>query len=236
MISKLQLFGLIGAIGMMLMAVGANASTELNIKDHGKVTAVISNREQNRIHVKDDRVENVFGSEDMFVYHADAKLGQIFLRPRHKSQGFTVTITTEKNKTIDMYLVPDNRDSETIILSVEENKSKNEKGKKQDNFGHLIDAAIKGEPIKGYTEKPINDSSLDLDYKELVSQKEYKSKDWLIGVSTFKNLKDHTVHLNEGTFFVDEKVVAVGIAKKKLEKDESTKVVFVWKQDQKNQS
>lgn len=229
MISKLQLIGL---IGIMITAVGANASTELNLKDHGKVKAVISNREQNRIHVKDDRVENVFGSEDMFVYQADAKLGQIFIRPRTKSQAFTVTITTEKNKTIDMYLVPDDRDSETVILSVEDNKSKPNKVQ-NNNFDHLIDAAIKEEAIKGYNERAVKDSSIDIDYKGLELQKAYKNKDWLIGVSNYKNLKDHKVYLNERTFFVDNRVVAVGIAKKKLEKNESTKVVFVWNQEKK---
>lgn len=229
MISKLQLIGL---IGMMITTVGANASTELNLKDNGKVKAVISNREQNKIHVKDDRVENVFGSEDMFVYQADAKLGQIFIRPRTKSQAFTVTITTEKNKTIDMYLVPDDRDSETIILSVEENKAKQNKVQ-NNNFDHLIDAAIKGESIKGYTERAVKDSSIDIDYKGIVPEKLYRNKDWLIGVSNYKNLKDHTVYLNERTFFVDDRIVAVGISKKKLEKNESTKVVFVWKQEKK---
>ena len=218
---------------MMVATVGASASTELSLKDHGKVRAVISNREQNRIHVKDDRIENVFGSEDMFVYQADAKLGQIFIRPRTQSQGFTVTITTEKNKTIDMYLVPDNRDSETIILSVEENKAKSSKVQKNNDFSHLIDAAAKGESIKDYTQIPLRDSSIDIDFKGLQQQRVYRSKDWLIGVSDFKNLKDHRVYLNERTFFLDERVVAVGITKKQLEKNETTKIVFVWKLEQK---
>lgn len=213
----------------MVASVGANASTELVLHNHGKVRGVISNREQNRVYVKDDRIENVFGSEEMFVYQSDAKLGQIFIRPKTKSQGFTVTITTEKNKTIDMYLAPDDRDSETLILVVDEARSKAKPVKKSwaGNINHIIESAVKGEPISGYKEEQVKDSSIDLDHKGLVKEKIYKNNKQVVTVYTYKNLKPEEVVLKESMFLLSNNVTAVALEKKKLARNETIKIVII---------
>ena len=213
---------------VMLVSVGANASTVLVLKDHTKATAVISNREQNRIHITSDRIENVFGSEEMFVHQSDVKLGQIFLRPKTKSEAFTITLTTEKNKTIDLYLVPDDRDSETIIVKIEDKKLTNPiQPIKNKDIETLIEAAIKERPIKGYKSEDVKDLKENLDQRALTKEKIYRNSNHIITVYSYKNLKPTEIILKEEMFLLSNNVIAVGIDKKRLFKNEITKIAVI---------
>lgn len=212
----------------MLLAFEAQGSQILQTRDHGKIKAVISNREQNRIALADDRIENIFGSEEMFVFQSDIKLGQIFLRPKDEVKSFTVTLTSEKGQTIDLYLTPEPRDSETVIIKIDNDTAPTSKKPNTKNeVEQLIQAVLRDEPILGYVFHGMLKNAPDANFAALTKEKIYSSHKHLVTIYSYKNLKGRVVTLNQDMFNLSDNVIGVGIRSRKLKPGETTQVVVI---------
>jgi conjugal transfer pilus assembly protein TraK len=160
MIKKKRLLGL----GLMVLgSIPAHAVQSYNLVDHQRTQVQLSNRQMNRIAVKGDRIQQVFGADEHFHMETDDHGGQIFLKflSNQMLEPVSLTIVTEAGLTQDLTLMPDDMDAQTVLfkpgLGMDEDE-KNEIGvSREDKIVALITAMATGDRLEGYDIKAVGE-------------------------------------------------------------------------------
>lgn len=149
-------------LGLGLLALGSTevqAVQSFNLVDHQRTEIMVSNRQMNRIAVKGDRIQQVFGADEHFHIETDDHGGQIFLRflSNQMLEPVSLTIVTEAGLTQDLTLMPDDLDAQTVLFKAGVGKVESEeKGmSREDKIAALILAMAAGDRLEGYDIKTI---------------------------------------------------------------------------------
>lgn len=110
----------------ILLLESAQAAIQHHLNELKVIEVPISKQDLTRIAIKDDRIQNVFGSTGEYVLEADEDQGQIFVRPSgfNDSKPIHLTLTTESGHTQDLKLIPYDKDPEALILQAEDQEEK----------------------------------------------------------------------------------------------------------------
>jgi type-F conjugative transfer system secretin TraK len=150
-------------LGLGLLALGntqALAVQNFNLVDHQRTEIQVSNRQMNRIAVKGDRIQQIFGADEHFHIETDEHGGQIFLKflSDQMLEPVSLTIVTEEGLTQDLTLMPDDMDAQTVLfkpgISVDEG-DENRLETREDKIAALITAMAAGDLLEGYDIKPV---------------------------------------------------------------------------------
>lgn len=135
--------------------------------DQQGTKVIISQREQNRIAVLGDRIQQVFGADGTFDVESDEDGGQIFLIAAKSGfskfdapsviKPMTITIITEEGLTQDLKLIPKDIEAQSILfkptLALPEEPKENQNHLQQ--VINLLKAMVKNEELGGYTKIPL---------------------------------------------------------------------------------
>ncbi|OJW54573.1 MAG: hypothetical protein BGO67_10530 [Alphaproteobacteria bacterium 41-28] len=110
----------------ILLLESAQAAIQHPLNELKVIEVPISKQDLTRIAVKDDRIQNVFGSTGEYVLEADEDQGQVFIRPSgvNDFKPIHLTFTTESGHTQDLRLIPQDQDPEALILQAEDQEKK----------------------------------------------------------------------------------------------------------------
>ena len=117
---KMQLF----TTTALLISTALNAAIIHPLDDLKTIEVPISQQGLTRITVKEDRINNVFGTSGEYVLEADEEQGQVFIRPISLGKPISLTLTTEEGHTQDLRLIPQDRVPQAIILRADLGKEK----------------------------------------------------------------------------------------------------------------
>lgn len=152
-------------LGLGLLALGSTegqAVQNFNLVDHHRTEIMVSNRQMNRIAVKGDRIQQVFGADEHFHIETDDHGGQIFLKFLYHQmlEPVSLTIVTEAGLTQDLTLMPDDMDAQTVLFKAGVGIAESENieiGKsREDKIAALILAMAAGDRLEGYDVKAIS--------------------------------------------------------------------------------
>lgn len=150
-------------LGLGLLALDSTqalAVQNFNLVDHQRTEIQVSNRQMNRIAVKGDRIQQIFGADEHFHIETDDHGGQIFLKflSDQMLEPVSLTIVTEEGLTQDLTLMPDDMDAQTVLfkpgVSVDEG-DENRLETREDKIAALITAMAAGDLLEGYDIKPV---------------------------------------------------------------------------------
>ena len=201
------------------------------VEDNVRVIAPIALDALNRIKVVDDRIAQIFGNEDAFSLETDEQSGQIFIKP-HNDKPLVISLVTEKEETIDLQLIPDATDAQTIILQRLEPDA--EPSQTKTSFAHkLIDlmrAMHHQINLKGFTRTSAG-KTIEIDCKhlsvkaiELYQAKGLEGSLWVV-----HNTSKDSIILNEKQFLIEPDIVAIALKQHTLNPNESTQLLMVKK-------
>lgn len=151
-------------LGLGLMALGSTevqAVQSFNLVDHQRTEIMVSNRQMNRIAVKGDRIQQVFGADEHFHIETDDHGGQIFLKflSNQMLEPVSLTIVTEAGLTQDLTLMPDDLDAQTVLFKAGVGIADSEKietgTSREDKIAALIMAMAAGDRLEGFDIKTI---------------------------------------------------------------------------------
>jgi type-F conjugative transfer system secretin TraK len=146
---------------MALVSTSAQAIQNFNLVDHQRTEIQLSNRQMNRIAVKGDRIQQVFGADEHFHIETDEHGGQIFLKflSDQMLEPVSLTIVTEAGLTQDLTLMPDDMDAQTVLFKPGVGMDGNEENEisesREDKIVALISAMAAGDRLEGYDIKAI---------------------------------------------------------------------------------
>lgn len=150
-------------LGLGLMALGSTevqAVQSFNLVDHQRTEIMVSNRQMNRIAVKGDRIQQVFGADEHFHIETDDHGGQIFLRFLSNMilEPVSLTIVTESGLTQDLTLMPDDMDAQTVLFKAGIGKVESEETgiSREDKIAALVMAMAAGDRLEGFDIKTIS--------------------------------------------------------------------------------
>jgi hypothetical protein len=210
----------------------ASAAQLFDASNQEKIEANISKTDQNRITTTNDRIAQVYATNDKFHYDIDETQGQIFIKPKSLSnESFTISIVTEKGKTIDLKLIPDDIEAETILINLLDDPFPEEvefiNDEEEFELAAIINSALIAKDIDGFVKVELTSQDPDKELKGFYETLKYKDNKRTVRVYSYKNLKSHKDTISEKQFYLDKKVQAVLIDKRVLEPNEITKIVIV---------
>lgn len=91
----------------------------VSVQNHEKQELQLSNTDYNRLFVKDDRIQSVKGMAGQYQLESDESLGDIYIKTNEENS-FTLFITTEKKKTLQLLIQPVEDEAKTIELVIDE--------------------------------------------------------------------------------------------------------------------
>lgn len=150
-------------LGLGLLVLGSTqacAVQNFNLVDHQRTEIQVSNRQMNRIAVKGDRIQQIFGADEHFHIETDDHGGQIFLKflSDQMLEPVSLTIVTESGLTQDLTLMPDDMEAQTVLFKpgigfddAEDNRLES----REDKIVELISAMAAGDRLEGYDIKSI---------------------------------------------------------------------------------
>jgi len=86
------------------------------VKDNEVVHATISIHDMTRIFIDNDRIKEVKGLKGQYILSNDDQKGDVYIRPTNKNIPINLYVLTEKNKTYQLKLRPQEQQSESIML------------------------------------------------------------------------------------------------------------------------
>lgn len=192
----------------------------------------ISQQGLTRITVKEDRINNIFGSAGEYVLEADEEQGQVFIRPLSLVKPISLTLTTEKGHTQDLRLIPKDRIPEAIILQADQQREKDLKNSviSHSEIEYLLYAAQDDRIPLGYQAAPLDFRFVKGPYLLVRDLKGEKLRCLTYG---FKNESKSTFNLSEGEIAerlgIKHKIIAMLITTKTLTPGEGTDIHVVTK-------
>ncbi len=225
---------MINRVALITLLVGlSNTVLGLQIKpilDDRKVIVSVGVDSLNRIAVQGDRIAQVFGLEDDFFMETDENLGQVFIRPKQKKI-INLTIITEKHVTIDLQLLTENIQAETIILKPKPVPANAELPQMSTDHANKVTALIlamaRNKGLNGFTENVTNKEIIMWDKIKILQTKEYVGKNVIGEVYTITNNTSQGICMTETQFGLEKDIAGVAIKKHTLGAGESTTLYIV---------
>lgn len=234
------------SVASLFLSFNVDAARLYTIRPNERVLLKIAAKDINRIAVTGDRIKSVYGTQDRAHIVADEENGQIFITPKQlNNKSFSISLVTEKGSTIDLTLLPGERNSETILLTLDKKapklkpfysvKHSQEPVKPNQKISYnseqeikaLVEAVILNKQIAAYSLQVLEDKSADRDAKGLVQTKLYTGIKYKILVFSYTNLKESPEVITEQMFKLNDKIVGVTLLKKSLLPGEATTVIVV---------
>lgn len=147
---------------MCCISAPAFALQTIEVGVNQKASAQIANDEFNRLFVENDRITSVKGKQGQYQLQSDELLGEVYLFVEDKVAPIVIFVSTEKKKTIQLRLVPQPLEAQTIEIKVIEPKELVLASKENINikdapiltapfidYTYIIQRLEKGEPIDG---------------------------------------------------------------------------------------
>lgn len=156
------------------LGIGVAGSTCLALQtypliDQQRTTVTISQTEQNRIAVLNDRIQQVFGADGAFDVESDEEAGQIFLLATKSRfslsdkplKPMTMTIITETGLTQDLKLIPQDIEAQSILFkpAFSQGEVTQEKAEHLRQVITLFKAMVKNEELAGYIKVSLENKS-----------------------------------------------------------------------------
>jgi len=214
--------------GVLLLS---NQSVALQVKEmiqDERLTLKVALYDLNRIEVRGDRIASVFGNSGTFTLDHDTDRGHLYIKPTQSNgkRPLSLSITTENGLVQDLILTPFDMPSETIILKTGRESFESHQPGPID----LIKSMAQGIAPQGFEGAfEVREEGRDLYFWKNIRTRQIKSyrNAYLIGeVISFKNETGKPLTLHE-TQFVNEKTLAVGLEKHRVEDDETILVYRV---------
>ena len=219
------------AIALFLATNAAALQMKEMIQDQ-RLQFKISLYDLNRIEVRGDRINQVFGNGGAFVVDHDSDKGHLYIKPSPTNgrRPISLSITTENGDVQDLILTPFDMPSETVLLkSAYRAPTKQGKHILLGFMKDLVQGVVqsKYEVDHGVEEMPLWDS---IETKRITT---YKSGDLYGEILSFKNEGEEPVALHETHFITmgeeTNTVLAIGLEKYEVGPGEGTKVYRVMK-------
>ncbi len=224
-----------------LKAIPAFASQQFNVVNQAKIEAKISKRDQNRISAVNDRISQVYSTNEKFHYDIDEGQGQIFIKPKSLSdESFTISIVTEKGKTIDLKLISQDIEAQTILLTLNETPEAEEVSfsDNEDDFelAAIVNSALVARDIDGFVKVELAGQNMleEQDLKGFTENLKYRDGKRVVRVYSYKNLKPQKDILTEKQFYFSKNITAVFVENRELEPNQITRVVIVENEENEN--
>ena len=213
---------------MILGLIAINSYADFYNISNNAIKTSISNRDFNRISIKDDKINQVFYKHSEFLIKLDEPNGQLFFMPRNKSSKYplSLTVTSSKKVTQHLFFLVKNIGSQAIILKKPAKSIIVQKQSLEEGAKKLINQLISQE-IK-----------LDKKVKKILVKKGWKLKQLgqvklgsrITGkVLVMKNVSKSTQNLTSQMLWKCN-TQALSIDKQTLKPGQSTKVYIVTKE------
>jgi len=212
-------------ICLWFVAMSCHASTSFEINPKKTIQTHISNRDFNRISIQDDRITQLFFDKTDFLVEMDEVNGQIFVKPIRKTSinPLSFSMTTEKGKTQDWLFSFVNCKSRTLILYEREPEVVRSSAC-QEQAVVLLNQLMSEDSLKGMVKRT---KLLSVAKGWQLKRLKQLKKGHLIGyVLTLKNISGEKQGTTANVLWGDS-VLALSIARAKLEAGESTSVFVV---------
>lgn len=192
-------------LGLGLLVLGSTqalAVQNFNLVDHQRTQVQVSNRQMNRIAVKGDRIQQIFGADEYFHIETDDHGGQIFLKflSDQMLEPVSLTIVTEAGLTQDLTLMPDDMDAQTVLFKPgvgvddgEENRLET----REDKIAALISAMAAGDRLEGYDIKAIGPREESEPASSFKAIKTYEGESFKGIVFCFQNDSETVLNVTE---------------------------------------
>lgn len=221
-------------LSMGIMSAALHATTILTLNEGVRLEANIGIEVGNRLHVSNDRIEDIFGDEDAFVTEKHEKTGQVFIKatPENGSKPLYITLVTENGLTQDLTLSPVDEKANTIILKAtkaitqkypQENSSAERFLSREDSQADqrlwVLKQAVLGELQEA--DRKIHPKTRKMDSLNIKYQKCYQSGAYGVLVWELKNTsKTPQEVLERNLYQIGD--VAVSLQKRNLQPNEKT--------------
>lgn len=213
------LISMVVGAGLFSVHTSCIALQNYPLVDQQSTKVIISQKEQNRIAVLGDRIQQVFGADGTFDVESDEDGGQIFLIAAKSGfsqfdapsviKPMTITIITEEGLTQDLKLIPKDIEAQSILfkptLTIAEEPKENHNHLKQ--VIQLLKAMVKNEELEGYTKIPLEKDPPSLPIRTTpftsIKVKEittYKGKQYTGKIYTLFNQGKETLSIKESDF------------------------------------
>jgi hypothetical protein len=115
-----------------LMIANLAEATQIKTIDEGRLSFTVSEHDLNRIEIKNDRIQQIFGNKGTFITEYDQEMGHLYLKPAGSqpvrsrpsrsvgSRPISLTIVSEKGVVQDLLLLPIDCPGETLILKAKD--------------------------------------------------------------------------------------------------------------------
>ncbi|MDF3047696.1 MAG: TraK protein [Candidatus Midichloriaceae bacterium] len=218
-------------VALLLIALMPPSVYAVQVKEiaaDGEIEAFISMDELTRIKVFEDRIRSVKSNQGDVELFDDKELGEVYIRPSHRSNTpINIFVTTEKNYTYKLLLIPKKIPSEQLFLkNIEEDKKVVEKAEfyKQAAIGLIKSMRAK----KGHFMRDTEEIT-EFEGNKFTIKAMYKSHSLLGKVLEFDNTDSQHVRLNPQMFITDrdQQVIAVSIDSLDVSPDTKTYIYIV---------
>lgn len=199
-----------------------------------RLTANVSKQELSGISIENDRIRSIYGNGNEYFYQADTNAGMIYVKPKllSKKNHISLFLHTEKNKIIQLLLLPQNIPAENIIVKAIEKNSEhmNLSDISERRICELMRLMVNKKVAKPYykvrpTQTFGNHTKVRNVRKHIIAS--YKS-DVLEGdIYELKNYGSKNSLLEDKDFFGRE-VIAIAISKRTIKPHEKT-ILYVVK-------
>ncbi len=206
---------------------------QVKIVTHGGVThALISRHEPNRITVVDDRIKSVIHKAGTFSIQDNKEIGDIFITPSsaNRLQTLSLFIHTEKSKTYQLILTPQEMPSQNLVLRpamLEQNSHAEPlvegrgilitKIMKALWSGEILDAFLRTYPAQTIPSA----KTLKVTLVEALENHRFQG-----AIYEVRNISKERVDIQE-TDFLEDGVVAINISKRTIRPNEVCKIYLV---------
>lgn len=200
------------------------------VVEDGRVTASIALHELNRIKVADDRIAQVFGNEGAFLIETEERTGQIFIKP-NSDKPLNVTVVTESQRSIDLQLMPAERDPETLVLRFAkhpEDLPENPARSFVDSLADLLVQLRTGEPVPGFRRAVSEQKPFQRGEFSVQPIATYEGASLTGGVCEVTNISKEFKCLTESAF-LNAGIAAIALERHTLAPHQSTKLYWVKK-------
>lgn len=181
----------------VLLSTEAFAIQNLPLIDHQRSHLTISKHQLNRIAVRGDRIQQVFGVDENLHVETDEQGGQIFIKCAHPhGNPVSLTLITEGGLTQDLTLTPEDVEAQTILFKPGAVKDQvmEEDNSSQDQLMSLMQAMIAGQKIDGYEMTSVSDGEPNGRFR---AYKHYEGPEYRGIHYIFKNEGDEPILLTE---------------------------------------
>lgn len=206
---------------------------QIKIVTNGSVTnALISRHEPNRITVVDDRIKSVIHKAGTFSIQDNKEIGDIFITPSsaNRLQTLSLFVHTEKNKTYQLILTPQEMPGQNLVLRpamLEQNNNQALVAEaRSTEVTKIMKALWSGEALDGYLRNYPAESSPSTKVLKITLIETLENHRFRGVVYEVRNISKDKASIQEAEFFQNG-VVAVHVSRRAIGPNEVSKIYLV---------